>query len=122
MTESPRLSSGPSPRSGDFETFLRALREALRERLSQEWPAYRTALFEIGDGFIARTRSDMARWTGLVAVGALTPQDFEWLVYGRRELAELESLRLAGLSLAQVDRFRAALVEVVVGTAFRHFL
>lgn len=105
-----------------FEAFMRQLKTALRERLEREWPNFRSALFEIGDGFIDRTRTDLARWTGLLAVGALSPEDFEWLVFGRRELAELEALRLAGLSLAQVDRFRAALVETVVGTAFRHFL
>lgn len=106
----------------DFDTFIRQVKEALRDRLASDWPAYRSALFQIGDGFVDRTRSDMARWTGLLSTGALTRDDFEWLVFGRRELAELEALRLAGLSLAQIDRFRAALVETIVGTAFRHFL
>lgn len=106
----------------DFEAFVRQLKDSLRDRVATDWPTYRAALFQIGEGFVDRTRGDMARWTGLLATGALTRDDFEWLVFGRRELAELEALRLAGLSLAQIDRFRAALVETIVGTAFRHFL
>ena len=117
MTESADL--GPKR---DFEAFIRMLKESLRDRLATEWPAFRAALFQIGDGFVDRTRSDMARWTGLLSTGALSRDDFEWLVFGRRELAELEALRFAGLSLAQIDRFRAMLVETIVGTAFRHFL
>ncbi len=117
------MSESPDTRAKrDFDAFVRSLKDALRDRLSSDWPAYRAALFQIGDGFVDRTRGDMARWTGLLATGALTRDDFEWLVFGRRELAELEALRLAGLSLAQIDRFRAALVETIVGTAFRHFL
>lgn len=114
--------SSDAPVKRDFDDFIRQLKDALRARLSTDWPAYRAALFQIGDGFVDRTRSDMARWSGLLATGALTREDFEWLVFGRRELAELEALRLAGLSLAQIDRFRATLVEVIVGTAFGHFL
>lgn len=116
-TETAEASPGP-----EFDGFIQNLKNALRDRLASDWPAYRAALFQIGSGFVDRTRGDMARWTGLLATGALTRDDFEWLVFGRRELAELEALRLAGLSLAQIDRFRAALVETIVGATFRHFL
>lgn len=108
--------------SPDFGAFLEGLRAAVRDRLSSDWAEYRKTLFAIGDGFIDSTRQDLERWTGLLSVGALTREDFDWLVQGRRDLAEMEALRNAGLSLAQVDRLRAALVETVVSTAFRHFL
>jgi hypothetical protein len=110
------------PSSPNFKGFLAALRIELADRLKTEWAAHRTALFQVGERFIERTREDLERWSGLLAVGALTRKDFDWLVQGRRDLAGMEALQNAGLSIAQADRFRSALVETIVGTAFRHFL
>ena len=77
MTESADLTT-----KRDFEAFIRMLKESLRDRLANEWPAFRAALFQIGDGVVDRTRSDMARWTGLLSTGALSRDDFEWLAEG----------------------------------------
>ena len=52
----------------------------------------------------------------------LTPDDFTWLVQGKRDLAEMEGLKQAGIALARVDRFRSSLLDTVVGTAFDVFL
>lgn len=106
----------------DFDAFLQSLRQAVRIRLAAEWKGARETIFRLGDAFVDRSRDDLARWTGLLSVGALTKADFDWLVQGRRELAELEALRAAGLTTAEADRLRAAVVETVVSTAFVHFL
>lgn len=106
----------------EFARFFDLLKLAVRERLARDWQGVRDGLFQIGDTFLDRSRSDLARWTGLLSVGALTRADFDWLVQGRRELAELEALRNAGITLAQADRLRVAVVETVVSTAFAHFL
>lgn len=112
----------PTDNGPEFDDFLEALRRAVRLRLAGEWKGAREALFRLGDAFIDRSREDLQRWTGLLAVGALTRADFDWLVQGRRDLGELEALRAAGITTAQADRLRAAVVETVVSTAFAHFL
>jgi hypothetical protein len=110
------------PDRPDFSSFMQALREALRTRIAADWQTYRDALDQLTDRFLKGSRADLERWTGLLAAGSLTRDDFEWLVEGRKDLARVEVLRDAGLSFAQIDRLRAAVVETVVGTAFRAFL
>jgi hypothetical protein len=43
-------------------------------------------------------------------------------VQGKKDLAELEALEQAGLSLARLEEFRNTLVGLVIDTAFTVFL
>ncbi len=106
----------------DFDAFRETLRERLRALVEEQWSDYRDAALGDGRAFIENTEADLARWTALLEEGTLTPEDFTWLVQGRRDLAEMEGLKQAGLTLARLDRFRIALLDTVVGTAFDVFL
>lgn len=106
----------------DFDAFRDTLLDRLRALVETEWADHRDAAFGDGRAFIENTEADLARWAALLEAGALTPEDFTWLVQGRRDLAEMEGLKQAGLTLARLDRFRASLLDTVVGTAFDVFL
>lgn len=106
----------------DFDLFRDTLLERLRALVEEQWAEVREAALDDGRAFLAATEEDLARWTALLDEGALTPEDFAWLVQGKRDLAEMEALRQAGLSLVRLDRFRASLIDTVVGTALDVFL
>ena len=50
--------------------------------------------------------------------GQLTQDDFTDLVNGDKDLAKLDAITQAGLALEQVQRFRDALVNLVINAAF----
>lgn len=106
----------------DFATFRDTLLDRLRDLVEDQWADHRDAALTDGRAFLAATEADLTRWTALLEEGALTPEDFTWLVQGRRDLAEMAALQQAGLALARLDRFRASLLDTVVGTAFDVFL
>lgn len=64
----------------------------------------------------------MQRWTKLLAQGDLTQDDIEWLVTSKKNLAEMEALKQAGLTLVRLERFQNALISLVIDTTFsKHF-
>lgn len=106
----------------DFSAFRTTLLDRLKVLAQEEWAAHRDDALSDGRAFLAATEADLERWTALLEEGVLTPEDFAWLVEGRRDLVEMEALQRAGLSLARLDRFRASLLDTVVGTALDVFL
>ncbi len=103
----------------DFDRFLELLSDNLKAFVQEHWSDLRDAALQDGQAFVETTRADLERWLGLLAEGALTREDFEWLVQGKRDLAELEALKQAGLAKVRLDQFRSSLVNVVVDTAFQ---
>lgn len=75
-----------------------------------------------GTAFVEKIKVDLERWSQLLASGALSKDDFAWLVQGKKDLAEMEALEHAGLALARPDHFRTDLVNLVVDTAFSMFV
>lgn len=106
----------------DFTEFRDTLLDRLLTLAEEQWTEHRNAAVNDGRAFLEKTEADLARWTALLEAEALTPEDFTWLVQGKRDLVELEGLRQAGLALARLDRFRSSLLDTVVGTAFDVFL
>jgi hypothetical protein len=72
-----------------------------------------------GDAFVEGLKLDLEVWTRELARGAISHEDFEWLVAGKKDLAELESLKRAGLAQARLEDFVNGLADVIVNTAVK---
>lgn len=83
---------------------------------------HRDTAIKDGRTFLEKTKSDLERWTKMLAEGRLTRDDFEWLVKGKKDLAELNALKQEGLAQVALDRFVNGLIDTVVSTAFKAFL
>jgi hypothetical protein len=103
----------------DVERFFEQLKANLAVLVEEQWREHRDAALHDGRAFVQTARADLERWLRLLEEGALTREDFAWLVQGKKDLAELEALKQAGLASARLDRFRMALVDTVIGTALR---
>ena len=53
---------------------------------------------------------------------SLAEEEFEWLVIGKKNLAQLHFLKQKGLTLVKVSRFRNSLFNLIIDTAFDVFL
>lgn len=100
-----------------FDEFLSALLNEIEKLARRTVREFRDAAMEDARAFLESTRADLERWTRLLAEGRLTAKDFEWLVLGKKDLAELVALKQKGLALARVDRFRKDLLGLVIRTA-----
>jgi hypothetical protein len=59
----------------------------------------------------------MERWVKLVTEGSLTRDEFSWLVESKRDLLELEFLKLAGYTLLEAEHARDELLQLVIDSA-----
>jgi hypothetical protein len=105
-----------------LKTFLKRLLKALAVAIGANWQSFAGPLRASAYQLIEDSASDLARWSGLLAAGAITPTDYRWLVDARTQLTELEVLFQAGMTRNQVDRFRALVTETIVVTAIGVFL
>lgn len=105
-----------------FNDFLNALKDGLKQLVAQSLADYKDAAVQDGEAFLTKTRADLERWTGELAQGQVSKDDFEWLVRGKKDLGEMEALKQAGLTLVRLDQFRTSLINLVIGTASKLFL
>jgi hypothetical protein len=105
-----------------FDEFNAALKAELVEFAQYSWNAYKDAAVQDGESFINKSKADLERWTKMLATGDLTADDFEWLIVGKKDLAELVALKQKGLAKVALDRFVNGLIDTIVSTAFKTFL
>lgn len=101
----------------DLKRFFAAVVTALSARIASSWSTRSGTVRALADDFVESAAVDLARWSGLLSAGFLTPEDYAWLVRGRSDVAEITALSTAGLTRSQIDRFRTMLIETIVATA-----
>lgn len=104
-----------------FDDFWKTLKEGLEALAVKNWKEVKGAAVADGTAFFDKTKADLERWTKLLAAGELTKDDFEWLIAGKKDLAEMQALKQAGLAQVRLERFQNALISLVIDTAFDTF-
>jgi len=106
----------------NFNDFLITLKDDLLDFAQENLEEYKDELVKDGTMFFEKTKSDVERWTDGLASGALSPADFEFLLKGKKDLAEMEALKQVGLAQAKLDKITNGIIDVITGSAIRTFL
>jgi hypothetical protein len=106
----------------NFDDFIDAIEEGVKELAKNTLKGYKDEAVTDAKAFLAASKDDLQRWATLLANGELSQDDFEWLVIGRKDVAALHALKQKGLALVRIDRFKNALLNLVIDTAFDVFL
>lgn len=102
-----------------FDEFFKELNKELLEFAEYSWRKYRESAVKDGKAFLDKNKTDLERWVKLLASGALTHDDFEWLIAGKKDLVEMYALKQAGLTKVALDRFINGLIDTIVATTFK---
>jgi hypothetical protein len=97
-----------------FDEFLAALKHDVVAFAEAEGKEATNAALADGRAFVQSLEADLQRWTNELAAGQLSRNDLEFLVAGKRDLAELTALKAAGWAQARLDRFVNGLLSLVV--------
>lgn len=106
----------------NFDSFIDAIEEGTKELAKKTLKGFKDDAVTDAKEFLDASKDDLQRWTKLLAKGELSEDDFEWLVMGRKDVAELHALRQSGLALVRLDRFKNAFLDLVIDSAFDVFL
>ena len=106
----------------NFNDFIITLKSDLLDFAKENLEEYKDELLKDGTQFVEKTKSDLERWTDALASEALSPKDFEFLLKGKKDLAEMEALKQLGLSKIRITKIFNSLVNVIAGSAVKTFL
>lgn len=107
---------------GSYDDFKDGVEEGAKLLAREIFHDFEIQAKNDAGAFLEKTKTDMQRWTRLLAEGKLTEQDFGDLVQAKKALAEIHGLSGAGIATAKLERFRTGLITLVVDTAFDTFV
>jgi DNA repair ATPase RecN len=102
----------------DIGSILKGIEDqskALAERLFKQYT--NRAMNDVRD-FLQKCKDDLQRWIEELARGEIKKDEFEDLVKGQADLAEMHALKQAGLAAVQIDTFTNGVLDIVVSAAF----
>ena len=70
---------------------------------------------------INSTKKNVINWAELLADGKLTTEDFEWLMFGQKDLVAMSALKQAGLAQIRIEGFKQGVIGIIIDSVF-HFL
>mgnify|MGYP003460541255 CR=1 FL=1 len=105
-----------------FNDFVSTLKNDLLDFAKLNYEEYKDELLKDGTLFIEKAKADLERWTEGLASGALSKADFEFLLKGKKDLAQMEALKQLGLSKIRITKITNGIIDVVVGSAVKTFL
>jgi len=106
----------------DFDKFWEALKAGVGDLAKQLGQQYWQAALQDGNNFLSAQQAQLQRWTVELAARKLSKAEFEDLVIGQKDLAEMVILKQAGLAQVQIDRFVNGVINLVINTAIKVFL
>ena len=68
--------------------------------------------------FLNEARDDLKRWVGELEREEIDKSDFESLVRGQKDVAEMQALKQAGLAQVSIDTFTNGVLDIVINAAF----
>lgn len=101
-----------------FNEFSEAVLNDAKELAKDIFNGFEDQAVEIAQIFLEKTKTDMERWSRLLADQKLTQQDFGDLVAARKAVAEMQALTISGIALTKAERFRSGLIDSVIDRAF----
>ena len=105
-----------------FNDFVGTFKNDLLDFAKENFDEYKEELLKDGNSFLEKSKSDIQRWTEGLASGALSPADLEFLLKGKKDLAQMEALKQIGLSKIRISKITNGIIDVVVGSAVKTFL
>ena len=89
--------------------------KALAEKLFRQYT--HQAVSDVRD-FLQKSTLNLKRWVEELARGEMDKDEFESLVKGQADVAEMRSLKQAGLAAVQIDTFTNGVLDIIVSAAF----
>ena len=106
----------------NFNDFVDTLKNDLIDFAKENLEEYKDELIKDGSQFFEKTKTDLERWTKGLNSGVLNQDDFEFLLRAKKDLAEMEALKLTGLAQIKIDKITDGVIDVIVGSAIKTFL
>jgi hypothetical protein len=100
----------------DFDSVLNTLKDEVTSLAVTTFKNYKKEVKKDGLAILDDLKDNLKNWTLQLSNGALSKDDFEFLVLAQKDLLKINALKRAGISLVEADKFKAKLLGIVVNT------
>lgn len=70
-----------------------------------------------GKAFLNTTKAQTEEWLRELADGEISEKNFQSLMRGERDLAEMAALKQAGLAQVAIDTFTRGVIDIIINAA-----
>lgn len=102
----------------DIGSIFKSIEDQAKALAQKLFKQYTQQAVSDAKDFLEKTKEDLKRWIEELARGEMTKDEFESLVQGQADLAEMHALKQAGLAAVQIETFTNGLLDIVVNAAF----
>ncbi|MGJ8561880.1 MAG: hypothetical protein ACSHX3_16825 [Litorimonas sp.] len=104
--------------SDNWENFTKAVQDGLKTLANNTVQEALDQAESDAKAFVNDSEEAFRRWGDALAQGKITKEDFEYLVGGQKDLAQMHALKAVGVTQARLERFRIGLISLIVSSAF----
>jgi hypothetical protein len=101
-----------------WDDFLTAVRDGAAQLAKGALKDYAGQVSSDANAFAKRSKTDLIRWTKMLAKHEISKTEFSDLVHGLKSLAAMDALKQAGLAIITVQRLRDQIIDLVIDKAF----
>ncbi len=105
-----------------FDDFTKIVLNGVKGLATGSLKDFLAAANDDAKAFLRQSEDDFRRWTKELAENKLSKDEFEDLVRGEADVAKMAALTQAGITAARIQRFRNALINLVIDAAFKTFI
>jgi hypothetical protein len=100
-----------------FDDFLAEVRIGITQLAKLEAKDFVKQATGDSQQFVDALEPDLRLWTQQLEAGQLSKPDFEFLVTGKSNVAQMKALTQAGVTAIRIDQIRAALIKLIITAA-----
>lgn len=101
----------------DYDKIWDTLKNSVLDLAKSEVKDFTDDAIKDGEAFLAASKERLMRWTQLLIDKKITQDDFEFLVKGLKDLAQMDLLLQAGLTAIKVDKLKNGIIDIIIKTA-----
>jgi len=101
----------------DFQTLFNQLKKDVSNVAVTSVQQFKNEAETDAQNLLENLKENLQNWTVQLALGAMTKEDFEFLVMGQKELIQMNFLKQKGMALIDLDKLKISLINQIVKTA-----
>ena len=101
----------------DFQTLFNQLKKDVSNVAVTSVQQFKNEAETDAQNLLENLKENLQNWTVQLALGAMTKEDFEFLVMGQKELIQMNFLKQKGMALIDLDKLKISLINQIIKTA-----
>ena len=102
-----------------FNQLLKILEQEVPKLAQNILSGYATQAVDDVKGFMKSAESDLKNWMIALGNSEITSADLEFLIKGKKDLAEMSALKQIGLGEVAIDKFKEAMLNIIVSSVVK---